>query len=129
MPNGEFVTAALATQIAEVGTEDQPIDAPDGPVESGAVAVDILTTGKMAPSVLKITPGTTVTWTNTERTGHSTKSDPDQAEEWDSESMARGPLERENKTFAHTFTIPGRYTYGSRIFGDSSLAVVFVVEE
>ena len=43
--------------------------------------------------------------------------------------MARSPLERENKTFTYTFTIPGRYTYGSRIFGDSSLAVVFVVEE
>ncbi len=129
LPNGEFVTAALATQIAEFGTEEQPINAPAGPAESGEVAVNILTAGKMIPSVLKITPGTIVTWTNTERTGHSTRSDPDQAEEWDSESMARGPLERENKTFTYTFTIPGRYTYGSRVFGDSSLAVVFVVEE
>lgn len=129
LPNGEYVTAALATQIAEFGSEDQPINVPGGPAESGEVAVQIVTTGKMIPSVLKITPGTTVTWTNTERTGHSTKSDPGQAEEWDSESMARGPLEKENKTFTYTFTIPGRYTYGSRVFGDSSGATVFVVEE
>ncbi len=129
LPNGEFVTAAQATQIAEFGTEEQPINPPDGPAESGDVAVNIVTTGKMVPSVLKITPGTTVTWTNTERTGHSTRSDPGQAEEWNSEIMARSPLEREDKKFSHTFTIPGRYTYGSRVSGDSSLAVVFVVEE
>ena len=93
LPNGEFVTAALATEIAEFGTDDQPINAPDGLAASGETAVNIVTTGKMVPSVLKITSGTTVTWTNTERTGHSTKSDPGQAEEWDSESMARGPLD------------------------------------
>ena len=88
-----------------------------------------MTTGKMVPSVLKITPGTTVTWTNTERTGHSSKADPGQDEDWDSESLARGPLDKEFKSFSHTFTIPGRYTYGSRVFGDFSLAVIFVVEE
>ena len=126
LPNGEFVAPAIATQFAEFGTEDQPLNPPDGSAESGAVAVDILTAGKMVPAVLKITVGTTVTWTNTERTGHSTKSDPDQAEEWDSLDMARSILDREAKTFAHTFTTPGRYTYGSRVSGDSSLAVVFV---
>ena len=129
LPNGELVTVARATEIAEVGSEDQPINAPDGTAASGEVTVDIMTTGKMIPSVLKITPGTTVTWTNTERTGHSTKSDPDQDEEWDSLSLARGPLDKEQKQFSHTFTIPGRYTYGSRVFGDFSLAVVFVIEE
>ena len=129
LPSGEFVAPAQATQIAETGTEEQPLEAPDGPAENGTAAVDIVTTGKMVPGILKITPGTTVTWTNTERTGHSTKSDPGQAEEWDSTSMARGPLDRESKTFAHTFNTPGRYTYGSRVFGDFSLAVVFVVEE
>lgn len=126
LPNGEFVVPAIATRIAEFGTEDQPINPPDGDALSGEVGVDIVTTGKMKPAVIKITVGTTVTWTNTERTGHSTKSDPDQAEEWDSLDMARSILDKESKTFSHTFTTPGRFTYGSRVSGDSSLAVVFV---
>ncbi len=129
LPNGEFVTAAQATQIAEFGTEDQPINPPDGPAQSGPVTVNIITTGKMVPSVLKITPGTTVTWLNTERTGHSSKSDPGQADEWDSLDLSRRILDKENRSFSYTFNILGRFTYGSRVGGDSSLAVVFVVEE
>ena len=54
--------------------------------------------------------------------------DAGQDEEWDSGGMARR-FEPENITFEHTFTIPGRYAYGSRVAGDVSVAYVFVVEE
>ena len=113
---------------AEVDVSD--FDVPEGPAQTGEVIVEVGNEGNMNPDAIKITPGTTVTWVNMERTNHSSKSDPPgQAEEWDSGSLARTILQKEPTRYSHTFGIPGAYTYGSRVAGDSSVAVVFVVEE
>jgi len=48
--------------------------------------------------------GDTVTWTFVDG-GHSTTSRPDQPQKWNSQVLAQG------KTFAETFTTPGRYQY------------------
>ena len=82
----------------------------------------------MKPDVLKITVGTKVIWENTERSNHSVTADPGQDEVFDSGGMSRR-FEPENITFEYTFNIPGRYSYGSRVAGDVSVAYVFVVEE
>ena len=111
------------------GSEEEPSEAPDGPAESGEVRVLIFSSGRMDPPVVKITVGTTVIWENTERSTHSTRADEGQDEFWDSGSMHRPVLQRENTTFVRTFTIPGRYTYGSAVGGDSGRGTVFVVEE
>ncbi|NQW17534.1 MAG: hypothetical protein HQ478_08605 [Chloroflexi bacterium] len=125
---GELVSEAVATQRAG-GTETQPLEAPDGPVESGVVLVEIFSAGKMKPAIIKIAPGTTVRWENTERSNHSTTADDGQAEDWDSGGMPKGILDKERPSYEHTFTTPGRYTYGSRVAGDGGTGSVFVVEE
>lgn len=125
LPNGELVTALRATEIAE---ETASVMVPDGPAISGVANVQIFSSGRMDPEVIKITAGTTVIWENTERSNHSTRSDDGQDEYWDSGGMSRR-FEPETIKFEHTFTIPGRYVYGSRVVGDVSVAYVFVVEE
>jgi plastocyanin len=125
LPNGELVTSLRATEIAE---ESAAIVVPDGPAITGVANVQIFSSGRMDPDVIKITPGTKVIWENTERSNHSSTSDPGQDEVWDSGGMSRR-FEPETIKFEHTFTIPGRYSYGSRVVGDISVAYVFVVEE
>jgi len=117
-------SGATVTPVPEVITE-----APEGPAQSGEVEILIKNMGAMDPDVVKITVGTTVTWANIERTNHSTRSDPGQAESWDSGDMARKVTEKAFKTFSHTFTKPGRYTYGSGLDYDIGRGVIFVVQE
>jgi len=117
-------SGATVTPVPEIVAE-----APEGPPQSGEVEILIKNLGAMDPEAVKITVGTTVIWANIERTNHSTKSDPDQAEQWDSGDMARKVTEKEFKTFSHTFTTPGRYTYGSGLNYDKGRGVIFVVEE
>jgi len=117
-------SGATVTPVPEVVTE-----APEGPALTGDVEILIKNLGVMDPEGVKITVGTTVTWANIERTNHSTRSDPDQDESWDSGDMARKVTEKEFKTFSHTFTVPGRYTYGSGLDYDKGRGVIFVVEE
>jgi plastocyanin len=130
LAGGEQVSAAQATKIAEFGTEDKPLVAPDGPAESGSIVVEIGASGKMIPAVIKITPGSTVKWEWTDRSRHSTQSlDDALAETWDSGGINRGLFDKENPIFEHTFNTAGRYTYGSRVNGDISDGTVFVVDE
>jgi plastocyanin len=58
------------------------------------------------PKSLQVNTGDTVTWTFTDP-GHTTTSDPGQAERWNSGPAANPAGER----FSHTFTHPGRYSY------------------
>ena len=125
LANGELVTTLRATEIAE---EIASVTLPDGPAISGVANVQIFNSGIMKPDVLKITVGTKVIWENTERSNHSVTADPGQDEVFDSGGMSRR-FEPENITFEYTFNIPGRYSYGSRVAGDVSVAYVFVVEE
>ena len=129
LPDGSLVEPARATAIAVGGTPEEPIDAPEGAVLSGEVAIKLGNSGRMDPAVVKVTVGTTITWTNQERSAHATKADPGQDEQWDSGDLSRKVTDEENKSFSHTFTIPGRYAYGSNISGDRGRGTVFVVEE
>ena len=58
------------------------------------------------PKELQIDPGDTVTWTFTDG-GHTTTSDPGQAEKWNSGPAANPAGFR----FSHSFNTPGRYSY------------------
>ena len=128
--SGLQVSAAQATEIAEFGTENQPLLPPEeGPVETGVILVEIASSGFMTPAIVKIAPGSTVRWEWTDKSRHSTKSDKDLAEFWDSGAINRGLFDKENPSFEYTFTTPGRYPYGSRVSGDTSEATVFVIEE
>jgi plastocyanin len=66
--------------------------------------VDVTPDFTFAPKEQKVAVGDTVTW-NFLDGGHSTTSRPDQPQKWNSRVLAQG------KTFAETFTTPGRYQY------------------
>ena len=122
---GGSQSSALATATPSAA---DVLEAPPGAPLTGTITVKIVNRGEMDPTVLKIKVGTTVIWENTERTNHSTTSDPDQAESWNSDYMARRIGETENRRFSHTFTKPGRYTYRSDVPTDPALsAVIFVM--
>jgi plastocyanin len=56
-----------------------------------------------SPANIVVDAGTTVTWTNRDRAGHTVTSD--EGGELDSELLGRG------ETYAHTFERPGTYAY------------------
>ncbi|MBI4218637.1 MAG: hypothetical protein HY682_00740 [Chloroflexi bacterium] len=125
----QAVAAGGGTPAAGTSEGDSlPKDPPAGDPLSGTVTVKIENRGLFNPQVIKIKVGTTVVWENTERTAHSSVSDPGQAEEWNSGTMSRRVGQTENVKFEYQFTKPGRYTYGSREGGENSLGVVFVME-
>jgi plastocyanin len=68
------------------------------------VGVDVTPDFTFAPKEQSIAVGDTVTWTFVDG-GHSTTSRPDQPQKWNSQVLEKG------KTFAETFTKPGRYQY------------------
>jgi plastocyanin len=61
-----------------------------------------------SPSSAQVDPGDTVTWSFVGPTDHTTTSKAGQAERWGS------PLEGPGKTFAHTFTKPGKFQFYCR---------------
>jgi plastocyanin len=72
------------------------------------------------PANLTINVGDTVNWTSTAMT-HTTTADPGQAEWWDSGAVPVG------QSYAHTFTIPGTYTYHSGV--DPNMHGTIVVQQ
>lgn len=57
------------------------------------------------PGTVRVRTGTTVTWTNTDATVHTTTSDKVGAETWNSGSLSQ------NKSYAIIFTTPGTYSF------------------
>jgi len=55
-----------------------------------------------SPASIVVAVGSTVTWTNTDGTAHTTTSD---ASGWDSGALAQ------NASFSHTFTTKGTFAY------------------
>jgi plastocyanin len=84
----------LTVAIAVAGVAVAP--AAERPVS----AVDF----EFQPRALRIEPGDSVTWTFVTG-GHTTTSNPRQAESWDSQAQSAGA------SFEHTFDTPGRYQY------------------
>jgi plastocyanin len=68
------------------------------------VGVDVTPDFTFAPKSETIGVGDTVTWTFVDG-GHSTTARPDQPQKWNSRVLVKG------KTFAETFTKPGKYQY------------------
>lgn len=89
--------ASSAIPIAQpAGTE------PAAP--SNGVNVDI-SNFAFSPSVITITAGTVVTWTNLDAAPHTTTSDIGSTDPWDSGTLGQGG------TFTRTFNAPGVYGY------------------
>ncbi len=61
------------------------------------------------PANLHVGTGTTVTWTNTDPTTHTTTADTSDAQPWDSGNLSA------NTSYAVTFTKPGTYSYHCEI--------------
>lgn len=128
-------TATAVAREAGVVTEATPTPVPladtppEGAALSGTVEVRIVAQGEMDPKVIKITVGTTVKWKNEHGGAHSTASDADSVEKWDSGNIAKRLGQTAPPEFTHTFEKPGRFPYGSRVAGDTSQAVVWVVEK
>ncbi|MDQ2960716.1 MAG: cupredoxin domain-containing protein [Candidatus Dormibacteraeota bacterium] len=57
------------------------------------------------PGTLHVSTGTTVTWTNSDSTTHTTTSDKADAQQWDSGNLVP------NTSYAVTFTKPGTYSF------------------
>jgi plastocyanin len=81
------------------------------------VVINMLDTMKFDPATVTVAVGTTVTWRNVGQTAHTATDDPSKAinkinatlpqgaAPWDSDFVSPG------QTYAHTFTVPGTYTY------------------
>ena len=125
-------TATVEALAAGIGipTATAVAELPPGDPISGTAEVNIGNAGQMDPKVLKITVGTTVTWLNADRFAHSVvTTNADAPEKFQSGNLAWPFGSKEVTKFEFTFTKPGKYEYGSRWGGDSSNAVVWVVEQ
>ncbi|MBN4064433.1 hypothetical protein JYU04_01705 [Dehalococcoides mccartyi] len=138
--------AATATALAEEGIIQEgsgsseiaqgaafEVEVPDGPALSGIIEVDIPSRGAegvvFEPDLIKITVGSTVRWSHDRRSASSSTSHPGQDEQWDSGDLHRGPFDKEDPSFEHTFTIVGCFTYSSQQSGDTGVGAVCVVDE
>jgi plastocyanin len=109
------------------------VEVPEGPALTGVIEVDIPARGAEGvlfdPDIIKIAVGSTVKWGHDRRSASSSTSDPGQAEEWDSGDLHKGPFDKENPSFEHTFTVEGCFTYKSVFSGDTAVGAVCVVAE
>lgn len=128
---GVFAQGSGSSEIAQGAAFE--VTVPDGPAESGVIVVGIPSKGAEGvifdPDLIKITVGSTVRWTHDRKSASSSTSHPGQAEEWDSGDLHRGPFDKEDPSFEHTFTVEGCFTYFSNFSGDTGLAAVCVVAE
>jgi plastocyanin len=94
--------AAQANHHATVSAPSISLGDPSAPAGSVDVAISGFT---FNPSVITITAGTVVTWTNLDGFAHTTTSDAGSSDPWDSGALAP------NATFTRTFNVPGVYGY------------------
>lgn len=109
------------------------VTVPGGAAESGEIIVDIQTFGaegtKFIPDIVKISVGSTVTWSNDRRSASSSTAHPGQDDSWDSDAISKGTFDKEPATFSYTFNIEGCFTYESQFSGDVAQGAVCVVAE
>ena len=103
------------------------VEVPEGPALTGVIEVSIPARGAEGvvfdPAIIKIAVGSTVRWGHDRKSASSSTSDPGQAEEWDSGDLHKGPFDKENPSFDHTFTVEGCFTYTSEFSGDQITAI------
>jgi plastocyanin len=106
-----MTTLAIATACGGYSTPSPspapapaPTPTPSGPSSSVQIPVGAETLGNRAftPDTLEISPGSTVTWTNTDATSHTTTSD---GALWASGTLAPG------RQFSFTFQTTGTFAY------------------
>ena len=129
--SGVIAEGVGSTELAQGAAFD--VEIPEGPALTGVIEVDIPARGAEGvvfdPDIIKIVAGSTVRWGHDRRSASSSTSDPGQAEEWDSGDLHKGPFDKENPTFDHTFTVEGCFTYTSVFSGDTAVGAVCVVAE
>lgn len=140
-----IAAAETATALAEEGIISEgtgssevkqgaafDVEIPDGPAESGVIVVDIPLRGAEGmvfdPKIVKITVGSTVSWTNARRSASSSTADPGQDDFWDSGDLHKGTFDKEPPSFEYTFNILGCFTYSSQFSGDTATGAICVVE-
>ena len=128
--SGVVAEGVGSSEIAQGAAFD--VEVPEGPALTGVIEVEIPARGAEGvlfdPAVIKIAVGSTVSWGHDRRSASSSTSDPGQAEEWDSGAMNKGPFDKENPSFDHTFTVEGCFTYTST-FDNTAIGAVCVVAE
>ena len=128
--SGVVAEGVGSSEIAQGAAFD--VEVPEGPALTGVIEVEIPARGAEGvlfdPAVIKIAVGSTVSWGHDRRSASSSTSDPGQAEEWDSGAMNKGPFDKENPSFDHTFTVEGCFTYTSTFDNTASGAVCVVAE-
>ena len=95
-----LIIAALAAVVANCGGGQAATPVPQ-PADPYRITISEF---KFKPPVLTVPVGTTVTWQNLDMTPHTVTSAAVD-DRFDSGSLSP------NRTFAHTFTKPGRYQY------------------
>ncbi len=91
------LTAIALVALASACTSDHK--SPTDLVQSQAVTIAHFA---FSPASITVPVGSTVTWTNTDATAHTSTSD---ATGWDSGSLAQ------NASFSHTFNTKGTFSY------------------
>ena len=128
---GVVAVGVGSSELAQGAAFD--VEVPEGPALTGVIEVDIPARGAEGvvfdPAIIKIVVGSTVRWGHDRRSASSSTSDPGQDEEWDSGDLHKGPFDKENPSFDHTFTVEGCFTYTSRFSGDTATGAVCVVAE
>jgi plastocyanin len=74
------------------------------PATAADSSVDVTKEFTFAPKDARINPGDTITWSWSD-SGHTTTSNPGQAEKWDSGLKSSGA------SYTHTYTHPGKFQY------------------
>lgn len=103
-------TALLAGCLGGADGE-APASAEEG--ARGPTALDVvdMVDNRFLPATLTVDVGTTVTWKNLDRVGHTVT--PEDPRAWGTEGSGDAPSAwmQEGATWSHTFDAPGRYAY------------------
>jgi len=102
-------TAVVLVALASACTSDH--QSPTDVVQTTSVTIANFA---FSPASISVSAGSTVTWTNTDATAHTTTSD---AAGWDSGAIAQ------NGSFAHTFNTKGTFTYHCSIHPNMTATV------
>lgn len=103
-----LLLAACSPGVAHVGAQGPPGGnaPPTGAAPAGGTTAIAIAGFKFAPTLVTVTAGTTVAWTNKDGIAHAVDfSSPD----------LHSALLNQNDRFTHTFPAPGRYPYICRV--------------
>ncbi len=91
---------------------------------SSAQATSAVTMQNIAynPKCIKVTPGTTVTFTNQDSVDHTVTTEAGQAESFDSGTLAPG------SSYQHTFNTAGTINLYCKIHGQAAMSMTVVVD-